>query len=639
MALPLLPLGDTPRRSPLAEALDMMGRRQEAATGFFAIPSAVAGTTLTPDERVTMLRNWCMCDNDGLCRTEDVGMKKDQAEHFYSLRSKEPGVSEQPFFTAYHGNSKWNYMVDVLTSSTVEITLSRYFQYKQRIVEALEERKQMMKINSWTEETKPKGAGVGDPRTVKFLEIENRFQVLRMVIKECMRRVIGLHLLFFNAPQQGPNNFNQEAHFANWMRARVVEDQIVDIEHDAVLYREVIADTMPKPDPNADKHLELGMPFGEYAPPVMLPPDEPPITKYNPVAQLLELEKTLTVILTKYEGNDMLKKNMYADLCKYLCDGRRAMDVFRNWVFMGPSGVGKTTWARLLGKIYKAAGVYIFGKVTETDGGDYIGAYMGFGGPQTKNVLNSNLENIVIIDEAYSMTEQKSSSGVSIGAESVTAIVNYMDKFKGCIMLVLAGYEDKMATNPNAFLKVNEGLDRRFLYKVVFKLYTPKQLVKILRIMLTDRGLVGRWQDTLDPLQLFITNLEEGSAMLKRPKTALPALETPYVELFNTMKMMHEALFSRQGGSIENLAGNVETYTSLPFQTKPRNGGSFLYDPDMINTLGSLMPMHKQDELQTPGSFLRLVFQEFHKDTLKNLLDGPVTREVLRTALSVRPAP
>lgn len=73
---------------------------------------------------------------------------------------------------------------------------------------------------------------------------------------------------------------------------------------------------------------------------------------------------------------------------------------------------------------------------------------MGQSGPKTRNTLASALEGVVFIDEAYSMTpcpnEASTGAGESFSQETIAELINFMDKFIGCIVIIVAGYKDKM---------------------------------------------------------------------------------------------------------------------------------------------------------------------------------------------------
>jgi SpoVK/Ycf46/Vps4 family AAA+-type ATPase len=282
------------------------------------------------------------------------------------------------------------------------------------------------------------------------------------------------------------------------------------------------------------------------------------------------------------------------------------MEVYRNYVFMGPSGVGKTTWARLMGQLYKHMGIYMYGSVAETSASDYVGAYIGWSAPQTQSMLDQNLENIVLIDEAYAITETgKTDSSGGYGSEAITAIVNYMDKNRGCVMIIIAGYEPQMKTNPNSFLKNNEGLDRRFPNQFVFPSYTAEQLVNILKTTLKRRSMLDRWEplafsQLLDLIQLLVNHDENR----RRP-------EVKAEPRYTSAAPFYDELFSKQGGSIENIANEIIKYMSLPDKNPSR-----WEDPNSMTTPKQRRTLYnyKQDMVQVLASKLDRKWHEQLRD-------------------------
>ena len=379
--------------------------------------------------------------------------------------------------------------------------------------------------------------------------------------------------------------------------------------------------------------------------------DEGPIPIWNPAKAAAQVVAVLTDIEKKYTGNDKLKDYIYQDVVSFLGDAKGAMDVYRNYVFMGPSGVGKTTWARAMGKIYKAVGMYLYGIVAETAASDYVAGYIGQTAPFTEATLNSNLENIIIIDEAYAITESASSTGGgNVGKEAITALVNWMDKNIGCYMIIIAGYEDKMM---NSFLPNNEGLDRRFPKKFVFPEYTGKQMSRILVSMLKPSGNDQLWADyTWDYMADLIQTskesyeyfteyaaerqaaLEKGAAMgLNQMYMQQNGLLPKYDEVRGRYAIFYNMLFSKQGGSIQNVAAMVQSYMRIPDKL-PARGQKLKYDNDMMTILLLLLPGKYQEEIKEDGSLVR----QFLEIPLGPSVTGKQMRKVTPKALTYNEA-
>jgi len=304
-------------------------------------------------------------------------------------------------------------------------------------------------------------------------------------------------------------------------------------------------------------------------------------TVWNPAKKLLGLRKVLLALYNTL-GNDDLKDFIYQDLMGFLYNGSRSINVYRNYVFMGPSGVGKTTWARLMGRVYAASGIYMYGNVAETTSNTFTGQFLGQSGPMTRTVLDTNLENIVLIDEAYQIAGE---SGSSYGEEVITTLVDYIDKNIGLLMIIVAGYEGKMRDN---FLDNNEGLDRRFPKQFVFPDYSPKQLVGILKNKMDEYERVI-WGDlafekleALAQLGKLATDLVvENHAKIttwtrdhpeRSPTDAKALFKAPLWT--NEVLEWHDLLFGKQGGSIENILSQMRTLEALKSQ-RPQGNDKF----------------------------------------------------------------
>ena len=298
--------------------------------------------------------------------------------------------------------------------------------------------------------------------------------------------------------------------------------------------------------------------------------DEGPLPTWDPYLSAKKVVAVLEDIEKNYSGNDQLKDFIYMDIVSFLGDPVATMNDYRNYAFMGPSGVGKTTWARLMGKIYKAIGMYLYGIVAETKAQDYISNYLGQTSSKTAATLNQNLENIILIDEAYSMAR---GGNKDYGSDAITAIVDWMDKNLGCYMLIIAGYEKDINDD---FLAVNEGLDRRFNNKVVFLEYTGAQMADILKKILSRSGSDKKWdKDTWNRVAALI---EKASASKDR------------------WGKFYEILFSKQAGSITLIAAKAKKYMLLPTK-RPPAGQLYTYERDMMQVLLSFLPMATQKQI------------------------------------------
>jgi SpoVK/Ycf46/Vps4 family AAA+-type ATPase len=154
-------------------------------------------------------------------------------------------------------------------------------------------------------------------------------------------------------------------------------------------------------------------------------------------------------------------------------------------VFTGNPGTGKTTVAKMLGKIYKQLGLLSKGHVLEVDRGDLVAEYIGQTAPKTKEVIKKAKGGILFIDEAYSLA-RKNDDAKDFGKEAIEILLKEMSDGDGDIAVIVAGYPNEMGT----FLESNPGMKSRFSMFYDFPDYTPQELMKIADFTTQKRGVL-----------------------------------------------------------------------------------------------------------------------------------------------------
>jgi hypothetical protein len=151
-------------------------------------------------------------------------------------------------------------------------------------------------------------------------------------------------------------------------------------------------------------------------------------------------------------------------------------------VYTGNPGTGKTTVARLMGRIYKSLGVLKKGHLIECDRAALVGEYVGQTAPRTNAVIDSALDGILFIDEAYSLVKEHE----DYGQEAIETLLKRMEDDRDRMIVIVAGYPEEM----NRFIHSNPGLQSRFNRFIEFPDYTPQELCCIFALMCRKNGLL-----------------------------------------------------------------------------------------------------------------------------------------------------
>ena len=157
-------------------------------------------------------------------------------------------------------------------------------------------------------------------------------------------------------------------------------------------------------------------------------------------------------------------------------------DNFSNFCITGNPGIGKTTLAKVISYVFLQCGFLTNENLKIVTKSDLVGSYVGWTEAKTKSLLFSSLESVIVIDECHALCNPTNKT--DYGQESVSELVNFLDKHIGLIVTVVAGYHKPMITN---FFGTNDGLKRRFPYCYHLKDYTSRELSCILIKILEDK--------------------------------------------------------------------------------------------------------------------------------------------------------
>ncbi|MEN0002804.1 MAG: AAA family ATPase [Bacteroidota bacterium] len=152
-------------------------------------------------------------------------------------------------------------------------------------------------------------------------------------------------------------------------------------------------------------------------------------------------------------------------------------------VFIGNPGTGKTTVAKMMGRLYKKMGLLTKGHVMEVDRVDLVGEYIGQTAPKVKEVIEKARGGVLFIDEAYSLARSNDDTK-DFGREVIEILVKEMSNGPGDMAVIVAGYPKEM----KHFLDSNPGLKSRFKLYFEFQDYLPQELSQIAAYACEEKG-------------------------------------------------------------------------------------------------------------------------------------------------------
>lgn len=206
----------------------------------------------------------------------------------------------------------------------------------------------------------------------------------------------------------------------------------------------------------------------------ILPEDLPVVKKVQSVEEILSM-------LDDFIGMESVKKAV-RELCQTIQNNLRrkqlGIEVENpkiHIVLTGNPGTGKTTVARILGKLFYAMHLLPSDNVLETSGLDLTAGFVGQTKDKVNELCDKAMGGVLFVDEAYYLAGTDGSSN-SYGSEAVGTLLKRMEDDRGKFVMIAAGYQNEMQN----FLRMNPGLDSRFEHKIHIDDYSADELFRIL---------------------------------------------------------------------------------------------------------------------------------------------------------------
>lgn len=196
------------------------------------------------------------------------------------------------------------------------------------------------------------------------------------------------------------------------------------------------------------------------------------ISMLNSMVGLEEVKRNFTTLFNRTRINEE-RRRMGLKVSNNEC---------HHMIFTGNPGTGKTTVAKMVGKIYHSLGILSKGEVIWTERSKIVGRYIGDTENNMQRLLAEARGNVLFIDEAYTLCDNGHGERKDFGYRVIESLLTVMAQDNPDMIVIFAGYEAEM----NIMMQSNQGLEGRFPYKFNFKDYSADELMQIAMQILED---------------------------------------------------------------------------------------------------------------------------------------------------------
>ncbi|WP_108922177.1 type VII secretion AAA-ATPase EccA [Mycobacterium montefiorense] len=221
---------------------------------------------------------------------------------------------------------------------------------------------------------------------------------------------------------------------------------------------------------------------------------------------LHEAERQLTEFIGLEEVKNQVSR-LKSSVAMELVRKQRGLQVAQrahHLVFAGPPGTGKTTIARVVAKIYCGLGLLKRENIREVHRADLIGQHIGETEAKTNAIIDSALDGVLFLDEAYALVATGAKN--DFGLVAIDTLLARMENDRDRLVVIIAGYRADL----DKFLDTNEGLRSRFTRNITFPSYNSHELVEIAHKMAEQRDSIFE-QSALDHMDALFASLATSS--------------------------------------------------------------------------------------------------------------------------------